>query len=64
MIKPRFEKGEVVEIINNFVEHGFEIGQHVRLIKVDRSGQADMAESLDGKESFWVSNDDVKKIRK
>jgi hypothetical protein len=60
--KLMYKVDEIVKIVANGVDHGFSIGQHVRLTKIDRNGNPDEAESLDGQEDWCVDVCDVEKL--
>ena len=55
----KFKIGQKVKVTANKFGHHFEIGQIVRVIKLTNGGLLDECESLDGKESWYVDNDEV-----
>ncbi|AKQ08484.1 hypothetical protein PQE66_gp169 [Bacillus phage PBC2] len=62
-MKPVYEIGEIVKIIDDKNGHLFEIGQRVRIRKLNEDGSVDSAESLEDSQDYWYLNeDDIEKI--
>lgn len=60
-LTPAYEVGDVVEIIDNSCEHGFETGQHVRLCSCDSDG-AWAAKDLEGSAFWYIEEDEFKPV--
>ena len=60
----KFRIGQKVKVTANKSGHYFEAGQIVRIIHLDEDGSLDECESLDGKESWYMDNDEVEEAEK
>lgn len=61
-IEEKYKVGEVVQIIGNISQHQFDIGESVRITEVNNSNESSTAEYLDGRDFWYLMNDDIQKI--
>lgn len=58
----KFFVGDILEIVNNTSDHGFPLGEKVRIIKVYEKGECSneyKAEYLNGDDFWWLNEADV-----
>lgn len=57
-----FEVGQIVEVYNNTCGHCFEIGELLRVKRLDPYGELERCEHLDGRDYWYVGADDVRHV--
>lgn len=61
MAKVKHKVGDIVEIQSKTTEHGFEVGDKVRILEVKDGDYDYKAELEEGGDFFWINESDLKK---
>lgn len=62
--KGNYKVGDIVEIIDNELGHGFTIGEHVRILSLDEHGFVYFARSIHGGQHWAIYDTEIKRIKK
>ena len=62
-MKAVYEVGEIVKVRANTCDHSFLNGEHVRIRNLSEGGNVETAEHLDGRDFWYIDDEDICKLR-